>query len=1140
MDSGPLPRLLKGLGALVALALLEVGVPFALLTWGKGPTQVPSWQQTTDALSGPDNGSLFLGALTILGWLAWLLFTLQVLLELIAVLRHRAAPRLPLIGAGRHLAATLVAAVVLLLPTAGTALAQAAPASATTLHLPHHQAPSPHQVAAAVTASAVAGWTGPTHQVTSTNETLWGLAEHYLGDGSRWKDLADLNEGVPQGDGQTLTASTLHLAPGWTLRLPAHATHHSVTAAQQAAPTIEEHHRPAAAEQHAHGERESTRRESVHIVQPGETLSDIAEDDLGNANDYPAIYTASHAIEEPDGAHLTDPNVILPGWRLDIPQPAPASAPTSPVTTPTAPSAPAPRGEGSPGGRDSGPSSPTTPTPAPSATSKTPAPAASQTPAPATSHAGAPLGVPTTSAPASGAPSASGTVAASPTTPAPTSAASSVPTPAASPAVPSTAVTSGADAGDQTGDELRIGVAIAALLAGGLLGGYGIKRALQQRSRRPGETIAIASEPSSLEQALANQADAPTAELLDLALRTLATHVSESEPVPVLEAVRITRSSIHLRADGPPITPFTAGDDGWWTLDQAADLLDAAEAAEVPAPYPMLATLGTEPDGTLLLVNLATARTLLLHGSPEQIREVARGLALEAATSPWGQELQVLSAGLVDAGLPAMMATGRVRRLNRIGHAVTDLADLLITAHQDPDASTPWMLVASDHVDQETAWELAGLISRSPSAPVALALPSRDLTPLFPDALALNCAPGGPQQVPYGHAPVELQRVTEAEYQILRQDLQTTEEPAIPATGAWVQVAGDTEALVEPDFEAAPDSTVATVALMSSAGNGPASERVPGASVSSFRVFSTPGRDTPPPVASIPLLPPQPVAGPASESPTSRLGPRDEMTLEADASGVPAPRAAGSEPADLHAPEICVLGPVDVTGLGSSGRGKRLAEVAAYIYLRPGHTRGDLAYAMSPNTPWGERSVKQRLTDLRGLLGSTADGSPRLSRNARDGALPAMNGVRCDWTRFCKLAERGLLAGPAGVTDLEAALALVRARPFAGSTAAWSMPDQQQMVSRIVDTAHTIARYRTATGHYAEARDAIAKGIDVAPTAEMLYRDWIALEAACGSLAEVQRVSSRLQDELRALDVEMDLSTENLIEQVFQRLRGSA
>ena len=56
----------------------------------------------------------------------------------------------------------------------------------------------------------------------------------------------------------------------------------------------------------------------------------------------------------------------------------------------------------------------------------------------------------------------------------------------------------------------------------------------------------------------------------------------------------------------------------------------------------------------------------------------------------------------------------------------------------------------------------------------------------------------------------------------------------------------------------------------------------------------------------------------------------------------------------------------------------------------------------------------------------------------------------------------------------------------------------------------------------------------------MLYRDWIALEATCGSLAEVQRVSSRLQDELRALDVEMNHSTQELIQQVYQRIKGSA
>ncbi|RAG81241.1 hypothetical protein DN069_34015 [Streptacidiphilus pinicola] len=1124
MNSGPLPRLLKGLGALVALAVLEAGVPFALLTWGKGPTQAPSWQQTTDALSGPDNGSLFLGALTILGWLAWLLFTLQVLLELIAVARHRAAPRLPVIGAGQHLAATLVTAIVLLLPTAGTALAQAAPASAATLHLPHHQAPNPQQVAAAVTTSAEASWKGPVHQVTSSDETLWGLAEHYLGDGSRWKDIADLNEDVTQADGETLTASTLHLLPGWTLRLPAQAAHHSAPAARHAAPTIKEHHRPTAVEQHAHDERESTRRETAHIVQPGETLSDIAEDDLGNANDYPAIYTASHAIKQPGGGHLTDPNLILPGWRLNIPQPS--TAPTNPVTAPTSPSAPAPHGEGSPGGRDGSHSPSTTPTTAPTA----PTPVSSQTPAPATSPAAGPLGVPSSATPTSNTPSPSTTASTAPTR---------APTPSASPAAPSPVATApAASDGTQTASELRIGAAIAALLAAGLLGGYGIKRALQQRSRRPGETIAVPAETSSLEQVLANQADPATAELLDLALRTMATHLPEGEPLPQLEAARIERTRIQLRADGPVIAPFAQGEDGWWSLDPAAELLDPAAAAEVAAPYPMLATLGKEPDGTLVLVDLAAARTLLLDGTEQQVREVARGLALDAATSPWGQELQVLSAGLIEAGLPQMMATGRIRRLDRIGHAVTDLADLLLTAHQDPDAAMPWMLVASDHIDEDAAWELAGLISRSPHAPVALALPREGLDALFPDALRLDCATTEPQQLAFAVAPVQLQRVTEAEYQLLTDDLRTTELPANTATGSWTHVPDDTRTLPQP-----PTGQPAVTDEAPSPDAGPAeADGASGEAVSPFLALSGQRTNSPARTTSAPLVPLAPAPFGTPTLPTAV--PAATETAEDAQPGpvdVPSPLAPVAEPADVHAPEIRLLGPIDVTGLGSSGRGRRLAEVAAYLYLRPGRTRDDLATAMNPITPWTEKSVKQRLHDLRNLLENTPDGTPRLSRNARHGVLPTLTGVRCDWTRFQKLAERGLLAGPAGVDDLEAALALVRARPFAGSTARWSMPDAQEMVSRIIDAAHTIARYRITTGHYAQARAAIARGIDVEPTAEMLYRDWLALEAACGNIAEVHRIISRLQEELRALDAEMDPATIELIEAIFeQHMKGSA
>jgi hypothetical protein len=76
----------------------------------------------------------------------------------------------------------------------------------------------------------------------------------------------------------------------------------------------------------------------------------------------------------------------------------------------------------------------------------------------------------------------------------------------------------------------------------------------------------------------------------------------------------------------------------------------------------------------------------------------------------------------------------------------------------------------------------------------------------------------------------------------------------------------------------------------------------------------------------------------------------------------------------------------------------------------------------------------------------------------------------------------------------------VRGRPFASITAAWS----QKTVSRIADIAH----HRTATGHYPGARTAITKGIEVEPTAELLYRHWITLEAAPAATTSRSSASS--------------------------------
>ncbi len=56
-----------------------------------------------------------------------------------------------------------------------------------------------------------------------------------------------------------------------------------------------------------------------YTVKRGDTLSEIALEELGNGHAYPRIFKASRATIQPDGRKLKDPDLILPGWKLTIP-----------------------------------------------------------------------------------------------------------------------------------------------------------------------------------------------------------------------------------------------------------------------------------------------------------------------------------------------------------------------------------------------------------------------------------------------------------------------------------------------------------------------------------------------------------------------------------------------------------------------------------------------------------------------------------------------------------------------------------------------------------------------------------------------------------------------------------------------------
>ncbi len=79
----------------------------------------------------------------------------------------------------------------------------------------------------------------------------------------------------------------------------------------------------------------------VYVVQPGDTLWDLAAQYLGNPLRYRELFALNKGIAQADGHTLVDPNLIYPGMKLLFPADA-TGIPTSSVT-----SAPAPQATGS-------------------------------------------------------------------------------------------------------------------------------------------------------------------------------------------------------------------------------------------------------------------------------------------------------------------------------------------------------------------------------------------------------------------------------------------------------------------------------------------------------------------------------------------------------------------------------------------------------------------------------------------------------------------------------------------------------------------------------------------------------------------------------------------------------------------------
>lgn len=751
----------RGLVSLVVLLALLGGLPVLLWTLtgvllpdGVSPGEVAS------LLTSHELGAPFFAVIMAIGWISWATFALSTLLEIPAQLRGRPTLRLPALGFQQRMAGVLVSAVLVLLPI-GTAMAAPASAAPAVTHAPTAATAPASVKAAAASDSATTARTSDQHVGTYTvqaRDSLSKIALKQLGDASRWREIAAANDGKTMVDGTKFSTRSA-LQPGWKLTMPK--------------------------------DWNSVDRE--HQVKPGETLSSIAETELGNADKYPQIAELNEGQRQTDGRALTDPDEIYPGWELQLPHTAAPQQDTGGSSSPDAPAAGQQDGSSDQKDGHSGQE-------AQGGQADQDAEASTSTPSPDTGSSaetgGGPKADPTTGPKDTATPDATATPSSPETahqqTPQPH-------TPAATPA-------------EDTGSDSSVAstaIAVTSLFAAAVLAVLGGRRALQQRRRRPRRRIPLpqqATVPADVEKQLRVASDTDGLDLVDHALRTLAANCATTgQPLPQLEAIRVTPRGLelHLSAPTPQIAPFSEMEehpDRWWCPARGTQLLDAEQARDITPPYPALVSLGETEEREPVLVNLESIGALRLSGAGADIRAVMLGMAVELASSGLSDDTTVILAGLGEelAGVFPI----RVEHQSDLAHALPELRahdalqrgaltaggldslDQARLAEDGGDAWVPKVLIAPVAPAGEEAEALTDLLSSRPRTATAVITEAGGELDV-PGAWTLPAAPGAAVQLPGLDLTVALQRLEAEAYDPLIQLLATAARTDDVAAPAW-------------------------------------------------------------------------------------------------------------------------------------------------------------------------------------------------------------------------------------------------------------------------------------------------------------------------------------------------------------------
>lgn len=1060
-------RLLRGLGALLVLASILIGLPALLIAVGGNPLpeSMPTLPGARDALFTPDDGTLALSAVMILGWLVWAALAASIVIELAWQLRGRRAPRLPGLALPQASMSTLVAAAVALFIAAPLGVFDAAPATAEPMGVVASQtstAPATlateqsvssdlHQVAPAEDEDVSAPHDATAYQV-QPGDTLWSIAAAHLGSGHDYHRIVDLNA-------DQLREGADWVTPGMQLRLPA----------PKAAPVAVD------------------QRVGQVVVETGDTLSDLAAEHLRDGTQWPQIFEASTDLTQPDGRRLEDPDLIYPGWHLNLPGAAtlgrsPQNFPATKAGQVAADSAVALGSQAD--ARDD-------------VAAEAAATAAEQEAVEADGLARA-----------AGADLGTAALIAESEEPA-----------AVAQSRPETARDAQEDVYQESEQDsapawlLEGIVGSGALLGGALFLALNLRRRSRFRTRRPGRAVA-AVDPllAPVEKTVQTRgpAAALTLEHLDEALRRLGAQCAATGTlVPAVAAVNLADTGVmlHLLQPADMDGPWQdCGQGQHWFLPADVPLDQVGPLPQdSPAPFPLLVSIGAGDDGSAWLLNPEDLE-VALTGAGEYVADLARYLAAEVAVNPWSAGVRLDCVGIAQEVAPMNPARVRVADPRAVEDLVAEVVGVIDRVGEGD--------VATSRVrgDGEDTWPARLILLNTDASTSPAADQLREL-------LAEHAGRTGASIV-----------VRAGATSGTAMEIQATEEGRILIPAAGLDLVGVGLTI---------DEATGCAALLAQSEDEEADVPIPAAAPGeqeSWRDWSDQGGAIRPEhtlpreqthETSVTLLPEDDddyvEAAATTAADLSQLSPRvqsavAQQVLDADPT-LDADLAAWWDP-EAHVPKLTLLGPVKAKTWGKplAVRKAYLTELLAYLALRP---QGVPTAEIAETFEITETKTRDYIGRCREWLGQdAATGEPHLPY-AEDAPATQVRGVNVyqvlgllvDIDLFRRLRARaGACGGAEAIADLEQALRLVQGRPFDRLRPGgwgWLFDGDRldhHMTCAVVDVAHIVATHHLHIGNLQDARAAAEIAFLAAPHEEIPTLDLAAVTARLGHTAEAVRL----------------------------------